>query len=270
MSALPVNLTKNPSHFLIELPEALSLQGGKEFQDMLDQIKGLNVIIDCTNKTSIPKDWLRTILKLHLNLKSEGKRMRLVGVNNILQNFFKSEGIDGIFDISKDEAEALVKFGGQPKKKLDTEFIDPFLTAVIHVLNVQAGVTVIPGKVMVKKPDQVTMGDISGIIGIVSDSFNGSVIITFPEQTFLGVMTSMLGEECTELNKDIVDGAGELINIIFGQAKITLNEKGYGINTALPSVVTGKGHSLTSMTKGVVVVVEFSSTVGSFCVEICV
>ena len=79
----------------------------------------------------------------------------------------------------------------------------------------------------------------------------------------------MLGEEFTTLNSEIIDGAGELTNMIFGQAKITLNEKGYGIKTALPSVIAGKDHSLNAMTKGPVVVVPFTTPKGNFFVEIC-
>ncbi len=67
-----------------------------------------------------------------------------------------------------------------------------------------------------------------------------------------------------------MDGAGEITNMIFGQAKIILNEKGYGIKTALPSVVTGKDHNLLSITKGPVVTVPFTSTAGNFFVEICI
>lgn len=111
-------------------------------------------------------------------------------------------------------------------------------------------------------------GDISGVIGIVSDAFQGSVVISFPEDTFLGVISRMLGEEYHKIDQEIIDGAGELTNMIFGQAKIVLNEKGYGIKTAIPSVVSGKDHSLAALTKGPVIVVPFTTEFGKFFVEI--
>ncbi len=153
---------------------------------------------------------------------------------------------------------------------MDIEFVDQFITATIHVLKVQANVEASAGKIALKKMGVINSGDISGIIGVVSDSLNGSVIISFPEDTFLAIMSNMLGEVYTSLNEDIVDGAGELTNIIFGQAKITLNEKGYGIRAAIPSVVKGKNHELLSQTKGPVVVVPFESSAGPFVVEICI
>ena len=57
--------------------------------------------------------------------------------------------------------------------------------------------------------------------------------------------------------------------MIFGQAKVVLNENGYGIKTAIPSVVSGKDHTLSGLTKGPVVIVPFSTEFGPFFVEIC-
>lgn len=152
---------------------------------------------------------------------------------------------------------------------IDINFINPFLGATLNVLKVQAGVTAEPGKVFAKKPGENVHGDVSGVIGIVSDSFNGSVIISFPEKTFLSVMSGMLGEEYKEITKDILDGAGEITNMIFGQAKVTLNERGYGVKVALPQVISGRNHSLSAMSKGPTVIIPFSSSAGDFFVEIC-
>ena len=103
----------------------------------------------------------------------------------------------------------------------------------------------------------------------MSDSFSGNVIITFPEKTFLGLISKILRENYTAINKENADGAGELTNMIFGQAKITLNEQGYGIKTALPSLIIGKSHHITGSKQELVVVVPFECELGSFFVEIC-
>lgn len=152
---------------------------------------------------------------------------------------------------------------------IDTNFVNPFLAATLHVLKVQASIEAKPGKVYLKKADETVKGDVSGVIGIVSDAFNGSVVISFPEKTFLNVMGGMLGEEYTELSQDILDGAGEITNMIFGQAKIVLNERGYGVQIALPQVISGKGHSLSAISKGPTVVIPFTSSAGEFFVVIC-
>lgn len=158
----------------------------------------------------------------------------------------------------------------EEQKVLDVNFVNPFLDATMHVLKTQSSTEAIPGQIFKKEPQEKFPGDISGVIGLVSDVFTGSVVISFPKETFLGIMSRMLGEEFTEITQDIEDGAGELTNIIFGQAKITLNERGYGINTAIPSVITGKNHSISQVSKGPRLVIPFETDVGAFFVEICI
>lgn len=228
-----------------------------------------HVVINCEHLFSMSKDWIRVLLKTQSFLKQFNKQVRIIFCSPKLRDVLKKEGVDTAFHYSKNLREALVELGLVTRKMLDTDFINPFLTATLHVLNVQAGVSAETGKIFLKKIDESLKGDVSGIIGLVSETFNGSVVISFPEKTFLKVMSGMLGEDCLELNKEIIDGAGEITNMIFGQAKISLNEKGYGIKTAIPSVISGKEHSLSALTKGPIVVVPFSSNVGNFFIEIC-
>lgn len=228
-----------------------------------------HIVVNLEHLFSFSKDWIRVLLKTQNFLKQFNKQVRFIFCSPKLKELLKREGVDTAFHYSKNLREALVEFGLVTRKMLDTDFINPFLTATLHVLNVQAGVTAESGKIYLKKVDEQLKGDVSGIIGVVSETFNGSVVISFPEKTFLKVMSGMLGENCMELTKEIIDGAGEITNMIFGQAKIKLNEKGYGIKTAIPSVISGKEHSLMALTKGPVVVVPFTSNVGEFFIEIC-
>lgn len=262
----------NQGYALIHFDGDLSFATCKEFESVVEQFssKDLHVLIDCANVYTIPKDFLRSLVKLNSHLKEKEKSLKLYNVGTTLMCNLKIEGMDSSFRIAKDIKSALSDTNlTAPRKTLDTEFINPFLMATIHVLKVQALVESKAGKVYMKNASDPCIGDISGVIGIVSDSFKGSVVVSFPEMTFLKIMSSMLGEEFTKVDREILDGAGELTNMIFGQAKIVLNEKGLGIKTAIPSVVSGKDHSLSSFTKGSVIVVPFESDAGKFFVEIC-
>lgn len=266
--------------FIFENPEGyrkLKLEGTLEFKqarlfdEELEKILALDLeplIVDCQLLMHVSKEWVRSLLRYQMALKNAKKGMKLINVNQSVLGYLKKEGIDGAFQIAPNLTAALIDLGVIAKRTMDTQFIDPFLAATLHVLEVQAQVQAKAGKIFLKKSNEQLVGDISGVIGVVSDAFNGSVVISFPEATFLKVMSGMLGEEITKMDKEIVDGAGEITNMIFGQAKVVLNEKGYGIKMAIPSVVTGKGHSLSAMTKGPVVVVPFDSNVGKFFVEI--
>jgi len=153
---------------------------------------------------------------------------------------------------------------------LDTEFIGPFLNATVQVLKVQANIESKTGKVYIKKPEDKSFGDVSGVISIDSEAFTGTVMVSFSEKTFLNIMSAMLGETYEVMNQDLLDGAGEITNMIFGQAKVVLNERGYGIKMAIPTVVSGKNHTLSTNGKGPIFVIPFESQAGPFVVHICV
>ena len=184
-----------------------------------------------------------------------------------IRSFIKTQGLSDLFIFSTNLNEALSSIG-MGKKKLNAEIFNPFLDATISTLEIQANIKSKNGKIFVETENKVLRGDISGVIGLVSDEFSGTVVISFPEKTFLNIMSAMLGEDFQELNQDLVDGAGELLNIIFGQAKTVLNEKGYGIKMAIPTVISGKSHSLSNLFKKEIVIVPFDSSAGSFFVEI--
>jgi CheY-specific phosphatase CheX len=114
------------------------------------------------------------------------------------------------------------------------------------------------------KPGELLGKDISvaGLIGITSHTIQGSMSIQFPRSTFLDVMNGMLGEEMTELAPGMEDGAAELTNIIFGNAKVSLNENGFGIQMAIPTLLTGT--SIQSVASGEAEGVEFKTDGESF------
>ena len=228
-----------------------------------------HIIVNCENTTFIAAPWYRALIQLKKMATNVNKKMFLIRANEKVKMDIKKQGLDEALISLPNLREALVECNLATKKQLDTNFVNPFLTATMHVLEVQANIEAIAQDIYIKKDKDKYFGDISGIIGIVSETFTGSVIISFPEATFLKIMSNMLGEDVSIINKETSDGAGELTNMIFGQAKITLNEKGYGIKTAIPSVVTGKDHSLSSLTTGPVVVIPFKSNAGEFYVEIC-
>lgn len=149
----------------------------------------------------------------------------------------------------------------------NVDFINSFLVSTTNVLKIQANVTAEAAKSFMKTPKDKCVADISGKIVVESSTVKGSVAICFPEKTFLKIMSGMIGEEYNELKPEIIDGAGEITNMIFGQAKIILNEKGHNIQMALPTVVTGKEHGLVDA-KNPVLIIPFSGNAGDFFMEI--
>jgi chemotaxis protein CheX len=253
--SLVINLNQQLDYFYCKLFIA-------EIPKLMETPK--NVFINCQRVVELPKDWIRALMLLSMNLRKAKCELKLLNVPTSVMTSLKREGIDQYFTIAKSISENKEVV----KRKLDMEFINPFLTATLRVLKIQANTEALPQKPYLKKTTDLLKGDISGIIGIVSDAFTGSVTISFPQDTFLNIMSRMLGEEIHTFGQEITDGAGEITNMIFGQAKIDLNEKGYGIKTALPSIINGKDHSLSTTRKGTVMVIPFETEVGNFFVEI--
>lgn len=81
-------------------------------------------------------------------------------------------------------------------------------------------------------------------------------------------MGKMLGETHTAITKELQDGVAELLNIIFGQAKVILNNQGYEIQKAIPTVIVGHKIVTAALTSAPVMVMPFKVEFGEFHVEI--
>ena len=264
-----IQVREGNGHTLIALEgnlEAESLEALKEQAESIVAL-GKPVVLQCSTVESISLPWIRAILSLQQSLGKKKIPLRVVNVSYRLMLFFKEQGMDTAFEFRDTLPKALADFGIRTKKSIDTDFVNPFLLATVKLLEVQAGVKSVAGKVFLKTATEMS-GDISGVIGLLSDSFSGTVVISFPEKTYLSLVSRMYGVEQVELTKQNQETAAEITNIIFGQAKVILNEKGYGIKSALPSVVIGRDHIVASTEDGVTVVVPFESDAGSFFVEI--
>lgn len=277
--AAPVDFGKNPfefkvmdTHGLLTLSGSLDNELAKEFEKRIrpqfEDFK-LDLVIDLTAVNDLHPSWSRLFMQLATIVKQAQKKLRLVSQKELHRNFLQEQGVGSSLPIVPTITQATQELFAKKSNKLDVNFINPFLEGTIEVLKIQAHTLAQAGSPSVKDPKSSFGGDISGVIGLVSESFTGSVVISFPAQTFLTIMSRMLGEEFTELNPDIQDGAAEMTNIIFGYAKRVLNEKGYGIKMAIPSVITGKDHSIQNNTKGPRIVIPFESDAGKFGIEIC-
>jgi len=148
---------------------------------------------------------------------------------------------------------------------MDVKYINPFLSATINVLKTMAFTEPTPGKPFVKK-DQKAIGDVSGIIGLSGEAV-GSLSITFEESTIKHIVTNMFGEEVKELNDEVRDAVGELTNMISGDARRLLQDQNIKIEASIPSIITGKGHTISHMAKGPTIALPFTTEKGNFIVE---
>jgi chemotaxis protein CheX len=241
------------------------------------------LVVDLANHGGLDARFFRLIAPVGMRLKRHQKRIYLIGAQPAFARQVAESGMDGMLCLAEDLAQVLSDLdpaGAQPPRaqpRVDAEFLNLFINAVISTLGTQCSTQVRPGKVQVHAGGSGATNaparpacDIAGIIGLASDAFLGTIAICYPKSTFLGLIGRMLGESYAEITQDLEDGAAELLNIIFGQAKVGLNEKGYEIQRAIPTTIRGdaieRRHppSLPSMR------IPFDSDAGPFSIEIAI
>ena len=150
---------------------------------------------------------------------------------------------------------------------MDATIINPFINATMNVLSTMAFVKAVPGKPYLKK-DDTAMGDVTGVIGITGQA-HGTISVTFEEESILKIVSNMFGEKIETLDHEVADAVGELTNMISGQARMELEQKGKLFEAAIPSVITGKGHKIIHITDGPKIAIPFTVDSGAFTIEIC-
>jgi len=150
---------------------------------------------------------------------------------------------------------------------MDVKFINAFLDGTISVLKTIAFVEPKAGAAYLKK-DDVAHGDISGIVGMTG-AVRGSLALSFSEACILKIVSNMLGEEIAEINDDIRDAVGEITNMVSGVARKNLEAGGLIVSAAIPTVVSGKNHSIIHVMGGPSIIIPFEIDAGSFVVDVC-
>jgi CheY-specific phosphatase CheX len=65
------------------------------------------------------------------------------------------------------------------------------------------------------------------------------------ERFAIKAVEGLLGDQLDELNSQVVDGAGEVTNIIVGGVKSALAKSDWGFNhITVPSVIVGQGYTI--------------------------
>ncbi len=153
------------------------------------------------------------------------------------------------------------------KYPVDLDFLRIFIEASHKSIGDMTGVkdiTFLKPFILGQLKEKIDIG-IMGRVLIRSNLFTGAFYLAFPEKTYLSMCATILGESDEKINADNADFAGELVNIVYGQAKKRLNDNGYALNMAIPEILLGNHRILD---KHLVIVTPFKSPFGDFYVKI--
>jgi chemotaxis protein CheX len=150
---------------------------------------------------------------------------------------------------------------------MNVEFINPFLASITNILATMATLPVVRGKAQVTRSD-TPPADVTGVINMRSARTSGTLIISFPQTVILDIAFRMLGEKFESVDADVIDLVGEITNMVCGQAKQLLDEKGFNFDMARPTVFAG-ARPIELIAALPAIVVPFACDKGEFYVEIC-
>ncbi len=148
--------------------------------------------------------------------------------------------------------------------EMKVEYINPFLASTIAVFDTMLGCELTRREPFVKQgchPEH----EVSGIIGL-SGKARGTVVLSLSKEAALRATEALLRDPPTEINADVIDAVGELTNIIAGGAKARL--KHLAMSVSLPTIITGKSHSVEFPKKVTPICIPFDCEWGYVAVEV--
>jgi len=122
---------------------------------------------------------------------------------------------------------------------LDAQYINPFIVAIKTVFKTMLSVDLTLGKPGMKA-NYVTEADLTGLLR-VSGGKRGFARLCFTRRAALFVYSTLLLEEGTEINGEVIDAVGEVLNIVAGQARKEIEGASLDARVEAPEVIVGQG-----------------------------
>jgi len=121
------------------------------------------------------------------------------------------------------------------------DFVEPFVEVTVATFKDFVGVEASPRHPHYLEADKEFDWDISSVIGF-SGAVRGAVIISMRSELAMKLTDTMVGPPHTEIDADVTDVIGEIVNIIAGNIKPKV-PKGDKIVISIPTVIKGNNIS---------------------------
>ena len=208
--------------------------------------------------------------------KQGQKNVASLNLNHKMDLQIKSDGILTSFNPFVSVAEIKEKFTSSVPAKaesgMDVGLINPFIDAVVNTLSVQAQTQCTPGKPYMQNSNDKKYDPHIGIVGMIniaSSKVDGSISLAFNEKVFLQIYENMFAEKHESITNELQDAAAEILNIIYGTVKATVNKTtDYDLQPAIPTVFVGEKIKINQQTIGKIIILPFQSSAGAFQMEI--
>ncbi len=119
------------------------------------------------------------------------------------------------------------------------------------------------------RTENVALGEISAIVGLTGEKLRGAFVVSFEKKLLFSIVAALFGEEPKEINQEVLDAAGEITNMICGGFRRRFEKFGPTLKASVPSMVTGKNHTITTLCKTPRLVFKYKVDDAFLIVEFC-
>lgn len=108
---------------------------------------------------------------------------------------------------------------------------------------------------------------ITGMVGLAG-THKGLLAVHLSRQIALDVTSNFLGMDVVEINEDVQDAIGEIANMLGGNLKTILSDRGKDIQLSLPSTISGDEYNFSSQAEAEQLILPFQAPSGLFFVQV--
>lgn len=138
---------------------------------------------------------------------------------------------------------------------LQAEVINSFTSSVVNTITKMSGLAVESKAASIEYKLDIE-SEVAGLVGVTSAHGRGLFIVSFSREAILNIHNHMLSETLKEVTDSVADTVGELSNVIYSSSKTTLNQKGFNLNMAIPTITRGR-FKVTNNSKSLTVLLPF-------------
>ena len=123
------------------------------------------------------------------------------------------------------------------------KYVLPFIEACENTFRDFVGTPLITGRPYLSNKNIEHEGEISAVIGFAGEA-RGMIVISMKKEPALKITEMLTGKVHTNINNEVIDAVGEIINIIAGNAKQGLEET-FRLVISLPGIIKGANHRIS-------------------------
>jgi chemotaxis protein CheX len=263
---------------IIELPLLLGAEAASEFKDRFSAwvLEPVDVLVLDFKKTqSVERVFYQVMIGSKKILKANSRSLVSINVSSSLQAHFREIGLSQVFNPIADldvHLRALAPQASMAKPASVQaspvlQLAQPFLRSTRKVFEVQLK-TQLKALAPTNELPPLDQMDFISHVNLNSPKHVGRTSIIASRALTIKIYQALFGDPNTPSDGELTDCLSELMNMIYGQAKIELNQSGFDFKPELPKVMSGAELSHFKVSTRESLLLPFHTEFGQFVVEI--